>query len=238
MEAALDRIHVDDLNPEAVRAFLDLLDGGVPEVECYSDAVMTRYFGEYSSTAKSFLISGGSSEAFKEFAGFCAQWMLLQSNPTAVSKVRGSLIIATWENRHLDWAEITSKALVREVTANRKIRATTLSYWLGLICPPPPGLERPSSRQKGAAPQVAPDEDITGRPARQPAAPAEVEAGGTQAPVRRPAPAPATTDRVHAPAPATTDRVRDPAKGKGLEEVTPPEAAKEQEKEKEKKKRK
>jgi hypothetical protein len=149
MEAALDRIHVDDLNPTAVRAFLDLPDGGVSEVKCYSDAVMTRYFGEYSSTAKSFLISGGRSEAFKEFTGFCAQWMLLQSNPTVVSKVRGSLIIASWENRHLDWAEITSKALVREVTANQKIRATALAYWLGLICPPPPGLERPS-RQKDA----------------------------------------------------------------------------------------
>jgi hypothetical protein len=78
--------------------------------------------------------------------------MLLQSNPTSISKVRGSLIIASWENRHLDWAEITSKALIREVTAHRKIRATALSYWLGLICPPPPGLERPSSRQKDAAP--------------------------------------------------------------------------------------
>jgi hypothetical protein len=70
MEAALDRIHVDDMNPTAVRAFLDLPDGGIPEVECYGDAVMTRYFGEYSSTAKSFLISGGSHEGFKEFAGF------------------------------------------------------------------------------------------------------------------------------------------------------------------------
>jgi hypothetical protein len=46
MEAALDRIHVDDLNPTAVRAFLDLPDSGVPEVECYNDAVMTKYFGE------------------------------------------------------------------------------------------------------------------------------------------------------------------------------------------------
>jgi hypothetical protein len=128
MEAALDRIHVDDLNPAAVRAFLNLPDGGVPEVECYSDAMMTRYFGEYSSTAKSFLISGGSSDAFKEFAGFCAQWMLLQSNPTAVSKVRGSLIIASWENWHLDWAEI--KAVVREVTANRKIWATIMTTYL------------------------------------------------------------------------------------------------------------
>jgi hypothetical protein len=95
MEEALARVDVDDLNPAAVRAFLDLLDGGATEVESYNDAVMTEYFGEYSSTAKSFLISGGRSEAFKEFAGFCAQWMLLQSNLTAVTKVRGSLIIAS-----------------------------------------------------------------------------------------------------------------------------------------------
>jgi hypothetical protein len=38
---------------------------------------MTEYFGEYSFKEKSFLISSGRNEAFKEFAGFCAQWMLL-----------------------------------------------------------------------------------------------------------------------------------------------------------------
>jgi hypothetical protein len=223
MEAALDRVPVDDLNPPAVRAFLDLPDGGVTEVESYSDAVMTRYFGEYSSTAKSFLISGGSNKAFKEFACFCAQWMLLQSNPTAVSKVRGSLIIASWENRHLDWATITSKASVREVTANRKNRATALAYWLGLFCPPPLGMEWPSSRQKETAAQGALEEGNAGRPAQR-AAPEEAEAGRPQAPARRPA-----------PTAATTERVRDPAKGKGLEEVPPTE--KQQEKEKKKKKR-
>jgi hypothetical protein len=128
MEAALERAHVHDLNPAAVRAFLDLPDGGVTEVKSYSDAVMTTYFGEYSSTAKSFLISGGRNEPFKDFAGFCTQWMLLQSNPTAVTKVRGSLIITSLENQHLDWATITSTALVWEVTANRKNRATVLAY--------------------------------------------------------------------------------------------------------------
>jgi hypothetical protein len=136
MEAAMEQVHVEDLNPAAVRAFLDLPDGGVTEVESYSDAVMTTYFGEYSSTAKSFLISCGHNEAFKEFAGFYAQWMLLQSNPTTVTKVHGSMIIASWKNRHLDWATITSNALVREVTANRKNRATTLVYWLGMFYPP------------------------------------------------------------------------------------------------------
>jgi hypothetical protein len=75
---------------------------------------------------------------------------------------------------------------------------------------------------------VAPEEDITGRPARRQAALEEVEAGRTQAPVRRPA-----------QTAASTDRVRDLAKGKWLEEVPPTEEQeKEREKEKEKEKRK
>jgi hypothetical protein len=225
MEAALDRVPVDDLNPAAVRVFLDLPDGGVTEVESYSDAIMTRYFREYSSTAKSFQMSGGSNEAFKKFTGFYAQWMLLQSNPTAISKVRGNLIIASWENRHLGWATITSKALVQEVTANRKNRATALAYWLGMFCPPPPSMERPSSRQKETAAQGALEEGNVGRPAQRQAAPEETEAGRPQAPARR-----------EAPTAATTDRVRDPAKGKWLEEV--PSTEKEKEKEKKKKKKK
>jgi hypothetical protein len=55
---------------------------------------LTEYFDEYSPTEKYFLITGGRSEAFKEFAGFCVQLMLLQSNPTAVTRIRGSKIIA------------------------------------------------------------------------------------------------------------------------------------------------
>jgi hypothetical protein len=90
--------------------------------------------------------------------------MLLQSNPTAVTKVRGSLIIASWENRHLDWATITSTVWVREVTANRKNRARALAYWLGMFSTPPPGMEWPSSRQKEMAAQAALEEDDAGRP--------------------------------------------------------------------------
>jgi hypothetical protein len=84
----------------------------------------------------------------KEYATFCAQWMLLQITPSAVTKVRGSLIIAGWENRELDWATITSTALIWEATANRKTRAPTLAYWLGMLYPPPPAKARPGSRQR------------------------------------------------------------------------------------------
>jgi hypothetical protein len=102
MKEALTQVDVDDQTPAVVWAFLDLPDGGTTEVGLYNDAVMTEYFGEYSSTVKSFLITGGQSEAFKEFAEFCAQWMLLQRNPTTVMKVRGNMIIASLENWHLD----------------------------------------------------------------------------------------------------------------------------------------
>jgi hypothetical protein len=54
--------------------------------------------------------------------------MLLQSNPSALTKIHGSLIIAGWENRDLDWAAITSAALVREAMASGKTRATALAY--------------------------------------------------------------------------------------------------------------
>jgi hypothetical protein len=78
--------------------------------------------------AKLFFITGGRSEAFKEYTTFWAQWMLMQSNVTTVTKIRGSLIIAGWENYDLDWVAITSAGLVWEATASRKNKAATLAY--------------------------------------------------------------------------------------------------------------
>jgi hypothetical protein len=146
LEEVLAQVDVDELSTEAVRAFLDLSKAGSTDIGMYTDAVLTEYFGDYSSTTKSNLITGGRSEAFKEYTAFCAQWMLLQNTPTAVMKIRGSLIIARWENRDLDWAAITSTALIREGTASQKNRGTTLAYWLGMLYTPPPGKERPRSR--------------------------------------------------------------------------------------------
>jgi hypothetical protein len=138
IEEALAQVDVDELSTEAVHTFLDLPEGSEKEAGTYNDAILTKYFGEYSPTAKSFLITGGRSEAFKEYAAFCAQWMLLQSNPTAVTKIRGSLIIVRWENCDLDWAAIMSAALVRKATASQKYRATALAYFgWGCLIPHP-----------------------------------------------------------------------------------------------------
>jgi hypothetical protein len=69
------------------------------------------------------------------------QWMLLQLSLYAVTKVRGSIIIVGWDNRALDWAIITSEALIWEVTTTRKNHAPGLAYWLGMLYPPSPGKE-------------------------------------------------------------------------------------------------
>jgi hypothetical protein len=138
-------VDVNELSAEAVRTFLEMPEGGEKEVEPCSDAVLTEYFGEYSPTAKSFLITDGRSEAFKEFVRFAAQWMLVQSNPTAVTKVRGSLIIVGWENRAPDWAVIPSAALIPEVTASRKYRQRPWHTGWGCFTPHPRARKDPEA---------------------------------------------------------------------------------------------
>jgi hypothetical protein len=111
MEEALEQADVDKLSPEAIQAFLDLPEGGEKTVGTYDDSTLIEYFGVYSPMVKSFLITRGRSAAFKEYVGFCSQWMLLQTNTSSVTKIRGSLIIVGWENHDLDWAAITSAGL-------------------------------------------------------------------------------------------------------------------------------
>jgi hypothetical protein len=50
------------MSTKAVRAFPDLLEGGSSDIGLYTDVVLMEYFGEYSLTAKSFLITGGRSQ--------------------------------------------------------------------------------------------------------------------------------------------------------------------------------
>jgi hypothetical protein len=64
LEEAMAQVDVDELSTEAVRAFLDLSEGGETEIGTYNDDVLTEYFGEYSPTAKSCLITGGRSDTF------------------------------------------------------------------------------------------------------------------------------------------------------------------------------
>jgi hypothetical protein len=58
--------------------------------------------------------------------------IIIASWENRVTKARGNIIIAGWENRAFDWAVITSEALIREVMATRKNRAPSLVYWLGM----------------------------------------------------------------------------------------------------------
>jgi hypothetical protein len=137
---------VDDMSPLAIQAFLNVEEGGEQEVEWYDDSILTEYFGEFSPTVKSFRVTGEPSAAFKEYASFCIQWMLMQQSSYMVTKARGSIVIAEWENRALDGAAITSEMLIREVTATYKSHAPGLAYWLGMLYLPPPRKKRPDSR--------------------------------------------------------------------------------------------
>jgi hypothetical protein len=116
-------------------------------VETLDEAQLTEYFGEFSVTAKAFKTLGGPDECFREFAGFFGLYALLNLNAYSIPKSRGSLLVAEWEDRRINWAVIVSKALIREVTTTRKKYPAELAYWLALIYQSTvKGGSRPSSK--------------------------------------------------------------------------------------------
>jgi hypothetical protein len=62
----------------------------------------------------------------KDFTVFFVNWALLQQNIYSISRVQGNALITKWEDWKMDWAVITSEALIQEVTTTRKKYAMTL----------------------------------------------------------------------------------------------------------------
>jgi hypothetical protein len=120
--------NIEDLSPGAIRAFLDLEHGGEPGVETLNEAQLTEYFGEFSATAKTYKTLGGPDKCFREFAGFFSLYALLNIDAYAIPKAHGSLIVAEWESRRIDWVVVVSEALIREVTTTRKKYPAGLAY--------------------------------------------------------------------------------------------------------------
>jgi hypothetical protein len=99
------------LSPGVIGAFLDLEPGGKQGMETLEEAQLTELFGEFSVTAEAFKTQGGPNECFQEFIGFFGLYALLNLNAYSIPKSRGSLLVAEWENRRIDWAVIVSEAL-------------------------------------------------------------------------------------------------------------------------------
>ena len=60
VEAALQTVNVEEITAEAIRAYLDLLDGGIKEVEMLSHKRITVYYDKYSTKSKTYKTLGGS----------------------------------------------------------------------------------------------------------------------------------------------------------------------------------
>ena len=63
---------------------------------------------------------------------------MLHQNPYAMPEGKGSLFIAEFEGRHIDWVEWTTESILREITANLRKPAMVLAHWLAILSPPPP----------------------------------------------------------------------------------------------------
>jgi hypothetical protein len=128
VEDALAVANIEDLLPGAICAFLDLEPGGKLGVQTLDEAQLTEYFSEFSVTAKAFKTLGGPDECFREFVGFFGLYALLNLNAYSIPKSRGSLLVAKWEDRRIDWAVMVSEALIREVSTTHKKYPAGLAY--------------------------------------------------------------------------------------------------------------
>ena len=52
LKAALGTINVEEIALDAICAYMDLLAGGIKEVETLDHARISAYYGEYSTTEK------------------------------------------------------------------------------------------------------------------------------------------------------------------------------------------
>ena len=80
VEAALATINVEEVTVEAIRAYLDLPDGGVKDVEMLTHERITAYYGDFSTTSKTYKTLGGQLELLKEFSILIMMVALLHQN--------------------------------------------------------------------------------------------------------------------------------------------------------------
>mgnify|MGYP000043488808 CR=1 FL=1 len=80
VEAALATINVAEITAEAIRAYLDLPDGGIKDVEMLSHERITAYYDDFSTTSKTYKTLGGQSELLKEFSVLFMMVALLHFN--------------------------------------------------------------------------------------------------------------------------------------------------------------
>jgi hypothetical protein len=76
IKEALAITNIEDFSPGAIRAFLDLEQGGVSRYQTMDEAQLTEYFGEFWPTTKAFKMQGGPDEKFWKFSGFFGLYAL------------------------------------------------------------------------------------------------------------------------------------------------------------------
>ena len=128
LEAAYATLNVAEITPEAVRAYLDLPPGGIKDVEMLTHERISAYYGEFSTTSKSYKTLGGHSDLFKEWSVLFMTVAFLQQNAHAMPRGKGSLLIAEFEGTRIDWAEWTAESILREIVANRKKPVPALAH--------------------------------------------------------------------------------------------------------------
>ena len=95
-------MNVEEMTVEGVWAYLNFLAGAMKEVETLDLEWLTAYSDEYSVFANAYKTLGGWTDIFIEFWVLFMSVALLQHNPYAMFKGKGSMLIAEFEGTRID----------------------------------------------------------------------------------------------------------------------------------------
>ena len=104
-EAGLSTINVTEIIVEAIRAYLDLLNGGIKEVEMLNHEQIEACYGDYSTKSKTYKTMGSQSEVFKEFSVLLMTLALLDQDAYAMPRGKGNFFVAEFEGHSINWTD-------------------------------------------------------------------------------------------------------------------------------------
>ena len=115
VEAILATINVEEITEEAIRAYLDLPEGGFKDVEILTHERITAYYGDFSTTSQTYKTLGVQSDLLKEFSVLFMTVGFLHLNVNAMPRGKGNYLVVEFKGQRIDWAEWMAESILREI---------------------------------------------------------------------------------------------------------------------------
>ena len=117
-EKVAQKIDLEEITEDAIRALIGLLEGGLFSIENPSRETLKKFSDEYSLASKAYRTQGDEDAMFREVACVLHEYGFIHPRPQAMPQNRANFIIATYEGIRVDWPVIVADSLQAAIQSN------------------------------------------------------------------------------------------------------------------------